>query len=481
MKTMKKFKFTSLLIFLLLGGFAIFPSCTTDEDPPADPGKNAEATVYAQGEDEATAMPSTSVTDKGEGTGTMTWTNDRVWILDGRVFVNAGQTLTIEPGTIVKGKGGQGAAASALVVARGGKLIAEGTADQPIIMTYEGDPLGMDGLTTPCDARGRWGGLIILGNAKLNSTPGETAIEGIPTSETRGLYGGDDDDDNSGSIRYVSIRHGGTDIGAGNEINGLTLGGVGRETQLDYIEVIANNDDGIECFGGTAQMKHIVLTGCADDSFDYDEGFRGKVQFGLIVQNPLIGDRGGEHDGGTDPETGTPYAIPTFANCTVIGRGNQAGNRALTLRDNAGGHFLNNIYIHFSQGVDIEKLASGQDSYNRFLAGELSLKNNLFWDIAANTTDPAEVFTVSGGNDSENQLFAESFASNGNAFINPGLSFAGSDLEEVLQNLSIVPTNAATNGIALEGEWFESVNFQGAFAPGQPVWAEGWTKTFGAN
>ncbi|MFT4779797.1 MAG: hypothetical protein ACI923_002340, partial [Flavobacteriales bacterium] len=208
------------------------------------------------------------ITDDGSGTGTTTWTADNNYILDGLVFVNSGQALTIEAGTVVKGMAGTGADASALVVARGGQLFANGTDIAPIIFTFENDPL--DG-STPWDTRGQWGGLIVLGDAILNSTPGESQVEGIPDTEARGLYGGENDNDNSGSITYISIRHGGTDIGAGNEINGLTLGGVGAETVIEHVEVVSNADDGIEFFGGTVSIKWAVVAFCGDDSFDYDE------------------------------------------------------------------------------------------------------------------------------------------------------------------------------------------------------------------
>ena len=196
-----------------------------------------------------------TITDDGSGTGTTTWTNDNIYLLDGFVFVNDGDVLTIEPGTIIKGKSGSGADASALVVARGGQIFANGTSDSPIIFTFENDAL--DG-STPYNIKGQWGGVIVLGDAQLNSTPGETQIEGIPDTESRGRYGGNDDMDNSGSMSYVSIRHGGTDIGAGNEINGLTLGGVGSNTNFDHIEVISNADDGVEFFGGTASIKYVL-------------------------------------------------------------------------------------------------------------------------------------------------------------------------------------------------------------------------------
>ena len=152
-----------------------------------------------------------------DNTGTTTWSKENVYLLDGFVFVNSGDILTIEAGTVVKGKSGTGASASALIVAKGGVINAVGTAANPIIFTFEADPLdGSVSVTTT----GQWGGLIVLGDARLNTVPTSQNIEGIPTSEPRGAYGGTNDNDNSGVLKYISIRHGGTDIGAGNEING---------------------------------------------------------------------------------------------------------------------------------------------------------------------------------------------------------------------------------------------------------------------
>jgi len=321
---------------------------------------------------------------------TMNWTNDNVYILNGFCFVDG--SLDIQEGTIIKGAAGTGEDASALIIARGGTLMAEGTAAQPIIFTYEADPL--DG-TASATTRGEWGGLIVLGAASLNSSPGETQIEGIPTNEPRGLYGAlngvADDSDNSGVITYVSIRHGGSDIGAGNEINGLTLGGVGSGTTIDYVEVFANGDDGVEFFGGVARTKHLLTANCGDDSFDYDEGFRGLGQFWCTVQASDDGDRGGEHDGGTEPEAATPYATPVVYNATYIGNGE---GRALTFRDNAGGEYHNSIFVNWSKGVDIELLSASQDSFKQFQDGNLALAGDVFWNITAGST-AEDIFTLS--------------------------------------------------------------------------------------
>jgi hypothetical protein len=433
-----------------------------------------------------------TITDDGSGTGTTTWTSDNVYILDGFVFVNSGQTLTIEEGTVVKGSAGTGADASALVVARGGILIAEGTASAPIIFTFAADPL--DG-SVPYDTRGQWGGVIILGDASLNSTPGESQIEGIPETEPRGLYGGSDDLDNSGSLKYISIRHGGTDIGAGNEINGLTLGGVGSGTTIEHIEIISNADDGIEFFGGTAQVKWAVVAFVGDDSFDYDEGWRGRGQFWFTVQDTPdsgSGDRGGEHDGGTNPEDGTPYAHPIISNVTSMGKGVAEGKRALTFRDNAGGEYHNSIFFNWGKGVDIENLASGEDSYARFQSGELAFMGNCFHNTSGSGTSASaeELFTIAMGSgwanasdstaalSASSTLFAASFDLMNNEVANPGLTYevaAGSGGSN--SGLGIVPTNDVSGVTTPSGSFFSNATYKGAFDPADPcdTWVTGWT------
>jgi len=291
---------------------------------------------FTDGDDVAHTVQIVTITDRGEGTGSITLHNDTTYVLNGLVFVNDGQTLIVEPGTVIKGLPGSGEEASALIIARGGMINAQGEATNPIVLTATADqtfsaPAGI--VTTgglPAGTAGLWGGLIILGDATLNSSPGESAIEGIATNETRGLYGGDNDADNSGTVRYVSIRHGGTDIGAGNEINGVTMGGVGAGTTIEYVEVFGNKDDGFEWFGGTVNTKYLVSAYNQDDAMDYDEGWRGNNQFWLVYQFGSA-DRGGEHDGGTDPETAPPFATPTIANASYFGLVHSLS--AITLED----------------------------------------------------------------------------------------------------------------------------------------------------
>lgn len=220
-----------------------------------------------------------------------TFSNDYNWILGGRVKVTNGATLTIEPGTVIKGRIGTGSNATALLITRGSKLMAEGTAAAPIIFTSVTDELTVADVAagefespnlTPTQS-GLWGGLIILGSANISASAAEIQIEGIPTSDSDGLYGGTNDTDNSGVVKYISIRHGGSLIGSGNEINGLTLGGVGSGTEIDHVEVVANQDDGIEFFGGTVSVSNVVVWNSFDDALDTDMAWNGTVDNFIIV------------------------------------------------------------------------------------------------------------------------------------------------------------------------------------------------------
>ena len=186
----------------------------------------------------------------------VTWTSDNYYVLDGFIFVEEGATLTIQEGTKIYAEEGSEANASALVIKRGGKINAVGTADEPIVFTSIQEK---DNELTK-DDRGFWGGLIILGKAPHNNPGNDNFIEGVPVDE-QAYYGGDDPLDNSGRLKFVSIRHGGSELGQPDEeINGLTLGAIGSSTSNSFVEVIANDDDGVEWFGGNVNAKHLVVT-----------------------------------------------------------------------------------------------------------------------------------------------------------------------------------------------------------------------------
>ncbi len=328
--------------------------------------------------------------------------SNHVWILKDGVFVDSGMTLVIEPGTIIKGEGGTGTDSKFLCVARGGKIHAEGTPTKPIIFTGVGDDID-DPYDVVFGTNGLWGGLLVLGKSYVNTgtgSDGTNQIEGIDSEEPRGNYGGGltpDSLDNSGVIKYVSIRHGGTEIGSANEINGLTLGAVGAGTTIEYVEVYNNYDDGVEWFGGTVNTSHMVVAFCGDDAYDYDEGFRGNHQFWFVIQDPNNANRCGEHDGATGDEQGVPFSEPIIYNATYIGAGIGAAadnDHALKIRDNAGGHYNNSIITEITgDATDIEGKCDPavQDSRDRLDAGDLTLEHMVLFGFGDGTS-PDDIF-----------------------------------------------------------------------------------------
>jgi len=327
----------------------------------------------------------------GNITSDVTWSAGNIYELQGRITVTNGAELTIEPGTIIKAFAGTGANASVLIVARDASIQALGTASAPIVMTSIADNIELGqtaGTNLNQNDRGLWGGLIVLGNApvSLDGDASEAQIEGIPASDPNGLYGGDDPADSSGTIQYVSIRHGGALIGEGNEINGLTLGGVGSGTTIDNVEVVANVDDGIEFFGGTVSAKHLIAAFCGDDAFDHDEGLRGKFQFLFAIQDADFGNMCGEHDGApASTVDATPLAYPVTYNATFLGSGQHSDNvdqaRIFLIRENWGGEYNNCIFGDYNgYGLDIEdKYAT--DSRDRLEAGQIKFLNNIWFNI----------------------------------------------------------------------------------------------------
>jgi hypothetical protein len=284
----------------------------------------------------------------GNITADETWKTGKVYVLQSRISVVAGVTLTIEPGVVVKGQAGTGANATCLLIARGGTLMAEGTATSPIIFTSVADEIMPGEIASPNldpDINGLWGGLLVLGYAPISADAPTQQIEGIPPSDPNGQYGGTDETDNSGVIRYISIRHGGTNIGEGNEINGLTLGGVGSGTVIEYVEVVANQDDGIEWFGGKVNVSNAILWNVGDDAVDTDQSWGGTLD-NFVVINPF--DECFEIDG---PE-GTMEDINHVMNGTAKAEGAQG---LVDLDDNSLIE-MNNVYffdLELGQDVDL--------------------------------------------------------------------------------------------------------------------------------
>ncbi len=268
-------------------------------------------------------------------------TADEDYLLTGQTFVKPGVTLTIEPGTTIQGLPyDRNGLASVLVVERGAKLIADGTADSPITFTT-----AFDDATLP--RRGLWGGLILLGSAPINHGGGEDYIEGIAGIP----FGGTNPEDNSGVLRYVRVWYGGRNIGEGNEINGITFGGVGSGTTVEHCEVAFNNDDGFEFFGGTVNVKHLSAIFCGDDCFDSDWGYQGKGQFLFALLGQDASGRGFEMDNDGGNMDAQPRSRPAFCNVTIVGSNGgspdgDGGDQLMRLREGTGGDFRNLIALN---------------------------------------------------------------------------------------------------------------------------------------
>lgn len=335
MKTTKLFLMGALAL-------AMFTSCEDDPDPIVD-------TIGG------------NIVKVGLLTADETWTANNIYELAGRVIVNEGITVTIEPGTIVKGRTGNGSLASALIVSRGAKLMAEGTATSPIIFTSILDDIAVGetvGTNLSKTDNQKWGGLIILGKAPISAADGDdvASIEGIPADDAFGLYGGTDAADNSGSLKYVSVRHGGALIGSGNEINGITLGGVGTGTTLENIEVFANFDDGVEFFGGTVNATNVIVSYQGDDAIDIDQNYSGTIKNFVVVQGGST-DEGLELDG---PEGTLADGFFTLENGLVKTEdGNGSG---ADLKSKTQGTIKNVVFQGFADGKNIKVRSSFSDN-----------------------------------------------------------------------------------------------------------------------
>ncbi|WP_425636458.1 hypothetical protein ACPUEN_13660 [Algoriphagus yeomjeoni] len=367
-------KFNSLL-FMFAAIVIGFTSCIDGNDKPVDPVDPGADNVL---------LVNTNITSN------TTWETGKTYVLGGRITVTSGNTLTIQPGVIVKGEVGSGSNATALIIARGGKIDAQGTATSPIIFTTVADEILPGQIASPNldpDLSGLWGGLIVLGNAKasLAGDVTEVQIEGIPPSDTNGLYGGSNDEDNSGTIKYISIRHGGANIGEGNEINGLTLGGVGSGTVIENVEVIANQDDGIEWFGGSVSVKNAIVWNAGDDALDTDQAWSGTLDNFIVVA-------GGETDHclEIDGPEGSYNAGHTLKNGTIIGN---AVAEMADFRDGARGTFENLYFTGFADPATTEGRGdlslSGDKTLATFAEGTLK-----FMNLEATLADGVTLATV---------------------------------------------------------------------------------------
>ena len=430
---------------------------------------------------------------------TVNWTANNTYILDGFVFVKAGSCLNIEAGTVIKAKAGTGSDASALIVCRDGKIYARGRVDKPIIFTAEDDDpsdpasVGYDASST----KGMWGGVILCGRAP-NSVNGQVMqIEGVPPEFGDLIKYGDSTNavdqttglpvnaaayekntyDTTGVMQYVSIRHPGSVLSANKEINGLSFGSIGKGTIIDHIEVFNSGDDSYEFFGGTVDVKYMVSAFADDDSYDYDQGYNGKAQFLFAIQNSEAGraNRLGEFDSddGSDVPSNAgakPYSKPVWYNCTFIGSGKTSSNTTndfgLIYKENAGGTFVNSILGDFAgYGVSIQdKAGTDVDGRGRLVAGDITIKNNIFFDLGKSLSDSAyttDSLTAWHNLTSDPKLL--------------GISRTDSaKLDPRPASGSPALTSANVASIPEDDKFFVQTSYLGAFDPND-LWIRGWT------
>ena len=324
-----------------------------------------------------------------------TWTNDKVWLMDGKIVVQNGATLTVEAGTIVKAAAGTGANATVLIVAKGAKIEAIGTAEKPIIFTDANDQIVYaNGTTSPNRSvtdKGLWGSVIILGNGIVGAASGEANIEGVVSGYEFTKYGGSNNAENSGTLKYVSIRHTGTAVSPGNELQGLTMGGVGSGTVIENIELIGSEDDGIEIFGGAVNVTNIVIANFDDDGIDLDQAYDGTISNAVVIMAPGS-DTVFEIDGTEEPYNAIVGEY-TIKNVTAYGRSDAAkfdtfGN----WKSDATGFNENVLFVDFPASTTLGGIDS--DTYDG--AGTAPIEGKLnFKDFIVVTSDSKA--TVVGG------------------------------------------------------------------------------------
>ncbi len=489
---MKKIKFLSLLAIVTFAAV----SCSKDDTNNPEPQEPTEQIIFngnqiGSGVQEFEIKESHTI-KKG------------VYILKGWVYITDGATLTIEPGTIIRGDKDTKAA---IVVERGGKLIAQGTAEQPIVFTSN-QPKGQR-------KPGDWGGLVICGRAKNNKQ--EMIIEG----GLRTKHGGDNDDDNSGVVSYVRVEFAGYPFKADQEINGITLGSVGRGTKFDHVQVSYSNDDSYEWFGGAVNAKYIVAYHGWDDDFDTDNGFRGKVQFALAVKNPRIADVSKSNSFESDNESGgstlQPLTKPIFSNITLVGPvGQDASFENTTAYINGGAYNPGNgsklgqhqsaIQIRRSSNLNVYNAAAmgymvglminndkGSQTQGAADAGEINVKNVYFANVGILGCDKDGAFKDEFSNDastfdSSKESFSSTFfkksANQNMRYDNIG-DFKLSQPNGLAANPNFGPqagspltgkSNLFTDA-NLTDSFFDKVNFVGAFRSDASVdnWLLKWT------
>lgn len=373
-----------MLMLVTFTGFAQFTT-TTYRGAFAPAPAAMWTNDWTEFDPQTKVYPTPNVIVTANITANTTWTAGNTYSLGGQIYVKNNATLTIEAGVVIASN----AAGSGLFVTKGAKLIAEGTVTSPIVFTSSN--------SVGNRAAGNWGGIILLGKGAYNINNGVNNIEGITVSTDTEFGGGltPDDNDNSGSLKYVRIEYAGYNFGVNQEINGLTMGAVGSGTTIDYVQVSFCNDDSFEWFGGAVNCSHLVAYRGVDDDFDTDNGFSGKVQFCLAIKQPSVADISDsncfESDNNSGSTNGTKFTSAIFSNCTLIGpsyRSTLPNGGTLAARHRRGAHLrrntqlqvYNSIFMDFVDGLVVDGLTTENNAIN----GTLKFNRNILAGISTN-------------------------------------------------------------------------------------------------
>lgn len=415
----------------------------------------------------------------GNITANETWTSNNIYLLSGWVYVKAGVTLTIQPGTVIKG---DFTTKGTLIIERDAKLIADGTVDEPIVFTSQ-KSVGQR-------SYGDWGGVIICGRASTNwaasVTNGTTDGEGIVEGGVGSIYGGGltpNDLDSSGVIRHVRIEFPGVAFQPNSEINGLTMCGVGSKTVVDYVQVSYSGDDSFEWFGGTVNCKHLIAFRGWDDDFDTDYGFRGKIQFAVSMRDPNIADQSGsngfEADNDAAGSARYPTSRPVFSNVSVFGplcfNSTIASNykRGLHLRRNSECSVFNSVIAGYPVGLIIESTSTQANATGDTLRFEgsalVQMTDTLATTTAANPNNTNGSFVID--NWYNTPAYSNTTIGLASALMVNNLSLTSPDL--TLGSTSPLLSGAIFTDTYVSNSWFTPTTYRGAF-DGTNDWTDCW-------
>jgi hypothetical protein len=464
---MKRFTFFALAVFTMISGCRKI-EIDGDDNSGGNGGGGGENLVLS-----------------GKINADRTLKTGNTYKLRGIVYLVEGAKLTIEAGVIIQG---EKSSRGTLVVTRGTQILANGSVDKPIVFTSD----------AAAPAMGDWGGIVILGRARVNSSyngvAGVGEIEGgVNNAEGLGLYGGADDNDNSGILKYLRIEYAGYAYLPDKELNGLTMGGVGKGTVIDYVQVSNAADDSFEWFGGSVDCKHLIAYKGLDDDWDVDNGFSGRIQFGISMRDSMVADisqsNGFEIDNDAGGSNLLPQTSAVFSNMTVIGPratltnlGNSLFRRGIHTRRNSAISIFNSIIMGWPTGWNLDAGLGAPTDLNysgstpkAFVSNTIVAGNNTQFTYTASsgtptgwtTTDLQNYFNRTGGGNS-------TFANSSDVMLTAAINQSGEP-----------DWNPATGSPALGGadfsnskvstSFFTSTTYRGACGQND-TWWKGWTK-----